>query len=144
MQKISIASDHKGVELKNDIIKYLESSREYEILDLGAYSPFESVDYPDYAKNVCDSIIEKESDIGILICGTGIGMSIAANKRAGIRAALCTNVFMAERSRAHNDANILVIGSNISNQEESINILKTFLNVSFEGGRHALRLSKMS
>lgn len=143
MLKISIAADHNGVELKSNIIKYLKSQK-YEVFDLGPHNNAVSVDYPDYAKIVCESIIDKESDIGILICGTGIGMSIAANRRSGIRAALCTNSFMAERSRAHNDANVLVIGSNISSEEESINMLKTFLNISFEGGRHARRLTKIS
>jgi ribose 5-phosphate isomerase B len=142
-QKIAIATDHKGVELKSNIIKYL-TSQKYKVLDLGPDDAVESVDYPDYAKKVCESIVDKESDIGILVCGTGIGMSIAANRRSGIRAALCTNVFMAERSRAHNDANILVIGSRISTEEDSINMLKTFLKTSFEGGRHARRLAKIS
>jgi len=143
MQKISIASDHNGVKLKDKIKQYLESAK-YEVVDLGPFDDAESVDYPDYAKKVCESIIDGEVLVGILVCSTGIGMSIAANRHSGIRAALCVNTFMAERSRAHNDSNILVIGSLISSEQDSIEMLKKFLHTSFEGGRHARRLSKIS
>jgi len=143
MQKISIASDHNGVNLKDKIRQYLEVAK-YEIVDFGPLDSVEAVDYPDYAQKLCESIIDGEVSIGVLVCGTGIGMSIAANRHSGIRAALCVNSFMAERSRAHNDANILVIGSLISSEQDSIEMLKKFLHTSFEGGRHARRLSKIS
>jgi len=143
MQKISIASDHNGVKLKDKITQYLKSHK-YQVTDLGPDNDKESVDYPDYAKKVCDSILDEEALVGILICGTGIGMSISANRHSGIRAALCMNAFMAERSRAHNDANILVIGNLLSTEKDSIEMLVKFLNTSFEGGRHARRLSKIS
>ena len=143
MQKISIASDHNGVELKNKIIQFLKD-RKYQVKDFGPYNSEESVDYPDYAKKVCEAIIDGDVPIGVLICGTGIGMSIAANRRSGIRAALCMNVFMAERARAHNDANVLVIGNHISSEAEVMDMLTKFLATSFDGGRHARRLSKIS
>ena len=145
MQKISIASDHNGVKLKDTIVQYLKSEK-YQILDLGPNDESVSVDYPDYAKKVCDSIIDQDEKavIGILICGTGIGMSISANRYSGIRAALCTDIFMAERARAHNDSNILVIGNFISSEKESLEIVRAFLCTPFEGGRHSRRLSKIS
>ena len=143
MTKISIAGDHHGVEIKNKIIKYLEAEK-YDVVDLGPYNSDESVDYPDYAKKVCDNILDGQTPIGILVCSTGVGMSIAANRHSGIRAALCTNLFMAERSRAHNDANILIVGNSISSEKDILEMLKKFLNTAFEGGRHARRLSKIS
>lgn len=143
MFKISIASDHNGVNLKDKIIKHLKNKK-HEVLDLGPFDDKESVDYPDYAKKVCESLMEEQSQFGILICGTGIGMSIAANRRSEIRAALCTNEFMAEMARAHNDANILIIGSRISSDNEVISILDKFLTSSFEGGRHKSRLAKIT
>ena len=143
MQKISIASDHNGVALKDKIIQYLGSLK-YEVVDFGPKNDLESVDYPDYAKKVCESILDEETSMGVLICGTGLGMSIAANRCSGIRAALCTDIFMVERARAHNDANILVLGNQISSEKNSLDMLKKFLNTSFEGGRHARRLSKIS
>lgn len=143
MQKISIASDHNGVKLKDTIVQYLKSEK-YQILDLGPNDESASVDYPDYAKKLCETILDGEVPIGILICGTGIGMSISANRYSGIRAALCTDMFMAERARAHNDANVLVIGNFISSEKESVEILKKFLTTPFEGGRHSRRLSKIS
>ena len=132
MQKISIASDHNGVKLKDKIALYLKSQK-YQVIDLGPYD-----------EKVCESILDEEASVGVLICGTGIGMSISANRHSGIRAALCMNTFMAERARAHNDANILVIGNLISSEQDSIEMLTKFLCTSFEGGRHARRLSKIS
>jgi ribose 5-phosphate isomerase B len=143
MQKISIASDHNGVELKDKMIQYLKSVG-YKVIDFGPNTSKESVDYPDYAKKLCENIIDGDTQMGVLICGTGIGMSIAANRCSGIRAALCTNQFMAERARAHNDSNILVIGNNVSSERDSIDMLQKFVSTSFEGGRHARRLSKIS
>jgi ribose 5-phosphate isomerase B len=144
MQKISIASDHNGVALKNKLIQYLKDAKKYEVVDFGSNNSEESVDYSDYAKKVCESILDGDASLGVLICGAGIGMSIASNRYSGIRAALCTNLFMSERARAHNDANILVLGSRISSEQDSINMLQKFLDTTFEGGRHARRLSKIS
>lgn len=143
MIKISIASDHHGVLIKSKIKTYLDSM-DYKIMDLGPSNPDESVDYPDYAKKVCDSILEDEVNFGILICSTGIGMSIAANRYSFVRAALCVNTIMAERARAHNDANVLVLGTVSLTDAEMLEIVKIFLTTSFEGGRHIRRLSKIS
>ena len=138
---ISIASDHHGVQIKNEIIAFLESNG-HKMLDLGPFSN-EVVDYPDYAQTLCENISDSMSEFGILICGTGIGMSIAANRHSDIRAALCTNVFMAEKARAHNNANILVLGNQISTPEEILAMVETFFSCPFEGGRHAQRLAKI-
>jgi ribose 5-phosphate isomerase B len=141
--KISIASDHNGVEYKAKLVEYLKSQGHF-VLDLGPFSSEESVDYPDYAKKLCESILEGASELGVLICNTGIGMSMAANRSSYIRAALCVNEDMAERARSHNDANVLVLGSQISTEKESRNILNKFLITSFDGGRHSRRLAKIS
>lgn len=143
MYNISIASDHAGFLLKKSIISYL-ASKEYTIKDLGTFSDSESVDYPDYASILCESILENEGSLGILICATGIGMSISANRFSGIRAALCTSPSMAELARQHNDANILVLGSKISSIDESLLMAQKFLDSKFEGGRHIKRISKIS
>ncbi len=140
--KISIGSDHAGFALKQHIIIYLKS-KGYDIDDMGTDSNV-SCDYPDFADLVCEKIIQKESNTGILICGTGIGMSICANRNIGIKAALCTNELMAQKARNHNDANILVLGAKIVTEEEAIKITERFLNSSFEGGRHIARLEKFN
>ncbi|HJD57453.1 MULTISPECIES: ribose 5-phosphate isomerase B [Rickettsieae] len=139
---ILIASDHSGFSLKNKIISYL-NNKNISILDYGTYNQ-EAVDYPDYAKKVVDGILENRAPLGILICGTGIGMSIAANRTSDIRAALCFDLFMAERSRAHNDANIIVLGAKIPNEELACQMVDKFLTTKFEGGRHSTRLSKIN
>lgn len=139
---ILIASDHSGFSLKNKIISYL-NNKNISILDYGTYNQ-EAVDYPDYAKKVVDGILENRAPLGILICGTGIGMSIAANRTSEIRAALCFDLFMAERSRAHNDANIIVLGAKIPNEELACQMVDKFLTTKFEGGRHSTRLSKIN
>ena len=141
-QKIAIASDHAGVKLKSKI-KVLLEDMGAQIIDFGANSD-ESVDYPDYAEKVAQSIISGESEKGVLICGTGIGISIAANRHKEIRAALCCNAQMAEMTRLHNDANILVLGARMTNEEEALNIVATFFATKFEGGRHQRRIDKMS
>jgi ribose 5-phosphate isomerase B len=138
---VAIASDHSGYILKDKIVGYL-SGKQLTVKDFGTNSS-ETVDYPDYANMVVDTILDGESSTGILICGTGIGMSIAANRRLGIRAALCTDLFMAERSRSHNDANILVIPSKILNDSDIFAIVDKFLNTQFEGGRHNTRIAKL-
>ncbi len=139
---LAIASDHAGVMLKRKIIAALEE-RKLKILDLGTDSD-EKVDYPDYANKVVEVIIEETVTLGILICGTGIGMSIAANRSSDIRAALCFNEFMAERARLHNDANILVLGSKLCDDELSLKMVEIFLKTKFEGGRHLKRLAKIN
>ncbi len=136
-----IASDHAGVILKAKIIKFLQE-KGLKILNLGSDND-ERVDYPDYAIKVVEEIIEGVVSKGILICGTGIGMSIAANRSSAIRAALCTNEIMAEYARLHNNANILVLGSKITEDEISLKMVEKFLDTKFEGGRHARRLSKI-
>mgnify|MGYP000014378792 CR=1 FL=1 len=139
--KIAIASDHRGVEAKNHV-KQLLQKLGHAVTDLGTNSK-ESVDYPDYAQKTSESIAEGLADFGILICATGIGMSIAANRGSHIRAALCYNHEVAKLSRAHNNANILVLGSNISSIVDIKKIVKSFLKTDFEGGRHIKRLEKI-
>lgn len=136
-----IASDHAGFKLKTQIIKFLQEKK-LKILDLGTNS-LESVDYPDFAAALTDRIIEETAPKGILICATGIGMSIAANRRSEIRAALCFNELTAERARLHNDANVLVLGSLITDKNPAFKMIEIFLNTNFEGGRHAHRLNKI-
>lgn len=138
---IAIATDHAGVRLKNKIKEHLQKIG-MNVLDLGTNTE-ERVDYPDYANKMVEEIIAKTVLKGILICGTGIGMSIAANRSSDIRAALCFNEFMAERARSHNDANILVLGSKICEDEISLKMIDLFLHTKFEGGRHTGRLAKI-
>ncbi len=137
-----IASDHAGVKLKAKIIKKLQEKK-LNILDFGTDDDTR-VDYPDYSAKVTETIREGESEKGILICGTGIGMSIAANRGSEIRAALCFNEEMAEKSRSHNNANILVLGSKITSDNVSLKMLDIFLNTKFEGGRHSERIAKIT
>lgn len=137
--KIALGADHGGYELKEKIKKYLSQKNDIEIVDVGTHST-ESVDYPKYGHAVAKSVVEKEVDFGILICGTGIGISIAANKIKGIRAALCFNTTMAKLTRQHNDANILALGARITGDVLALDIVDEFLSASFEGGRHAKRV----
>ncbi len=137
-----IASDHTGFLLKSKILGYL-LSKNISILDYGTNSQV-VVDYPDYSKKVVDGILEKIAPLGILICGTGIGMSIAANRISEIRAALCFDLFMAERARAHNDANILVLGAKVPDEQIVYQMVDKFLITKFEGGRHASRVAKIN
>lgn len=143
MQKynIVIASDHSGYLLKEKIIEYLRGQH-HSIQDLGPHHQ-QIVDYPDYAAKVVDALLEKVTPLGILICGTGIGMSIAANRRSGIRAALCIDMFMTERARSHNDANILILAAKITDERLILDMVSKFLHTKFEGGRHSTRLSKL-
>ncbi|EAA25550.1 ribose 5-phosphate isomerase B [Rickettsia sibirica] len=138
---IVIASDHSGYELKSEIINYLEQ-KSLKIYDCGTNNT-QTVDYPDYAKKVVDIIIEKSAPIGILISDTGIGMSIAANRNSEIRAALCNNILTAENAKAHNDANILILGAKTIDPKIVCDIIDKFLTTQFEGGRHSTRLSKI-
>ncbi|MFQ5779474.1 MAG: ribose 5-phosphate isomerase B [Nitrospiria bacterium] len=139
--KITIASDHAGFEFKRRIRRYL-SEKNIEHLDVGTDNN-DSVDYPDYAIKVAESVSKGEIDRGILICGTGIGMSIVANKFRGVRAALCHNATTAEASRRHNDANILVLGGRVLDEEEVLSIVEVWLQTDFDGGHHQRRLEKI-
>jgi ribose 5-phosphate isomerase B len=142
--KVAIASDHAGFELKAQLIELLVSAAyKYKVLDCGTNSATKPSDYPDYAKIVCEHLAEESARFGILICSTGIGMSIAANRLLNIRAALCVNEFMAFKARAHNNANILVLGAKIITFETAKEIIKQFFLTQFEGGRHANRIAKI-
>lgn len=137
-----IASDHGGVELK-ELIKTSLINRGVEVEDLGTYNG-DSVDYPDYGAKLAGLVSSDERESGILICGTGIGMSIVANKFPRVRAALVTNEFMAQMAKQHNNANILVLGGRVLNPEEAISIVNTWLDTEFEGSRHQRRLDLIS
>ena len=139
--KIAIAADHGGFELKDSMVEYIKSLGN-EVMDLGTNSA-DSVDYPDYAKKVCEEIQKGNSDLGILICGTGIGMSLAANKFEGIRAACVSDVYSAKMSRNHNNANVLCFGARVIGDEVAKLIIKTFLENEFEAGRHQRRVDKI-
>lgn len=139
---IAIGCDHGGYELKLEIIKYLEG-KGLEYKDFGCDS-LESVDYPIYARKVGQAILDGECEKGILICGTGIGISITANKMKGIRCALCSDCFSAEATRLHNDTNIVALGGRVVGPELAIKIVDTFLNTEFSGDeRHARRIAMM-
>ena len=139
MKKISIGCDHAGFEVKEMILNILYEL-DYEIIDFGTNSS-ESVDYPIYGIKVGESIVNKQADRGIVVCGSGIGISIAANKVRGIRAALCSTVEHAILSRKHNNANVLAIGARLTNNEKIKEIVVNWLNTSFEGGRHQERIN---
>lgn len=140
--KIAIGSDHAGYDLKMEIIKFLEEAG-YEYRDMGTDSS-QSVDYPDYGYKVAKAVADKEYDRGILICGTGIGMCITANKVKGVRAALCHDVFSAKATRNHNDSNVLTLGARVIGAGLALEIVKTWLGEEFDGGRHQNRLDKIS
>lgn len=140
--EIRIANDHAGFDLKLKILKFFKNKKQ-NIMDLGCDSDL-SVDYPDYAKKLVELVSSKENSYGILICGTGIGMSIAANRSPEIRAALCLNELMAEKARAHNNANVLVLGSRLTDEATALKIIDKFFSTEFEGGRHQLRVDKLS
>jgi len=138
--RIAIGCDHRGLNLKQFIIK-LMTEAEHSYADFGYYTA-DSVDYPDIAKKVAEAVAKGDFDHGILICDTGIGMSIAANKVKGVRAALCHNAFAARRARQHNDANILCLGA-AEGQGSVPEIIEAYLTSDFEGGRHQQRLNKI-
>lgn len=141
MAKILIASDHAGFHLKEELKKHFTS--EHEFIDFGPNSS-DSVDYPDYAHILSQKISESKDSFGILICGSGIGMSMVANRYKDVRAALCLNEKMAQLSREHNNANVLVLGSRLISCEEAIKCLIMFFNSKFEGNRHQARLDKFN
>lgn len=139
--KIAIGSDHRGYSLKERIREYLRAG-EHQCFDTGTSSE-ERVDYPDFAMEVAELVGMNRCSRGILICGSGVGMSMAANKHKRIRAALCTTLRMAELSRKHNDANILCLGAENQSAEEALQMVDIWLKTEFEGGRHSVRLEKM-
>jgi ribose 5-phosphate isomerase B len=140
-QKIVIASDHAGFELKASLKQSLQDEG-YEVLDLGTHNT-ESVDYPDFAAALAGAIRDGEAERGILICGTGIGISIAANRHPGIRAALCHDTTGARLSRQHNDANVLVLGARTVGVDVAKDCVTTFFSTPFEAGRHSRRVEKL-
>ena len=139
-KKICISSDHAGYNLK-EFIKELLIKSKISIIDLGPFSK-KSVDYPDFAKKVSNRVSKKKSDIGILVCGSGTGMAISANKTKGIRAAVGYNIKSTQLSRQHNNANILCLGSRLTKKKDIKKIVSIFLKTKFEGGRHKRRIKK--
>ena len=139
---IVIASDHAGYAMKQDLIEHLRQSG-VEVEDIGCYST-ESVDYPDYAEKAARAVADGTYEKGILVCGTGLGMSIAANKIDGVRCALLSDCFSAEMCRAHNDANMLALGGRVIGSELAKRIVDTFLTAEFLGGKHARRVDKIN
>ena len=140
--KIAIASDHTGVELKSEIIKYLNELG-HTIDDFGTNSK-ESIDYPIYGKKVADEVAKGKYDGGVLICGTGIGISLAANKVKGIRAAVCSEPYSAKLSKQHNNSNIIAFGARVVGLDLAKMIVKEWIEAKFEGGRHAKRIDLIS
>lgn len=139
--KIVLACDHGGFELK-EIVKQHLIEKGHSVMDIGTYNT-DSVDYPDYGKKAGEIVAGNEVDRGIVICGTGIGISLAANKVSGVRCALCTNEYMAKMSRMHNDANMLALGNRVIGSGLALEIVDLWISTEFEGGRHALRVSKL-
>ncbi len=140
--KIGIGSDHGGFELKEYVKEYLQKS-DLEFIDYGTYSK-DSVDYPEFGEKVARAVISKEVDRGIVICGTGIGISISANKVKGIRCALCSDTYSARMSMEHNNANILALGGRVLGVDLALEIVSTWIKAEFQGGRHEIRVNKIS
>lgn len=140
--KIAIGCDHGGLEHKNAIAEHLKE-RGFEVKDFGIYEQV-SVDYPDIAVKVCGSIVSGENELGILVCGTGIGMSIAANKVKGIRAAACSEHYSAKYTRLHNNSNVLCLGGRVIGVGTALELADIFVDTEFEGGRHSRRIDKIT
>ena len=140
-KKVVLASDHAGFKLKEEIKRFLIKKRK-KVLDLGTNNTT-SVDYPDYAHLLSKKIIKDKNQFGILICGSGIGMSMSANKHKNIRAALCYDTKSAKLSRLHNNANVMTIGARLIKKEVALKCVSTFLNTNFDGGRHSRRVKKI-
>ena len=140
-KNICIASDHAGYKLKEDIKNFL-INKNISVFDLGPSSNL-SVDYPDYAKKVSNRVKAKKSDFGILVCGSGTGMAISANKFIGIRAAVCYNIKSTRLSREHNDANVIALGSRFTTKKNALSFVSIFLQTKFDGGRHLRRVRKI-
>ena len=139
--KLAIASDHGGFHLKNALLKFLRS-RHVDVTDLGTVSE-DSVDYPDYAARVARQVSEGQVDAGILVCGTGIGMAITANKFKGVRAAVVTDSFTAQMSKEHNNANVIALGGRVLDDAKAVEAVKSWLDAKFESGRHERRVDKI-
>lgn len=142
LKTIAVACDHGGIILKDAVIRRIKE-KGYEVRDFGTYTT-ESCHYPDYAEPACRSVVAGESESAVLICGTGIGMSLVANKIHGIRAACCSEPYSAEMTRRHNDANVLCMGARVVGEGLALEILDAFLDNRFEGGRHAERVAKIT
>jgi ribose 5-phosphate isomerase B len=140
-KKIVLSSDHGGFSLKETVKDFL-IKQNFQVEDVGCNS-LDAVDYPDYARILSDKLKNNKNTTGILFCGTGIGISMAANRFKHIRAALCTSVEMASKSRKHNDANVLALGGRILSEKIALEIVEEFLNTNFEAGRHSLRVNKI-
>ena len=140
--KLAIGCDHGGFELKEEILKFVRTVANIQVSDFGPAGK-ESVDYPDFGAKVSEAVAQGTMDRGILICGTGIGMSIVANRYPNVRAALCHDHFTAQMSREHNDANVLVMGERVIGKGVALEIVKTWLDTAFAGGRHQKRLDKI-
>lgn len=140
--KITIGSDHAGYELKLKVIAHLKE-RGIEAIDVGTYST-DSCDYPDFAHAVCKNVQDGVTELGILVCGTGIGMSMAANKHKGIRAAACSDTFSARLTRMHNDANVLCFGERVVGMGLACDLVDNFIDAEFEGGKHARRVDMIT
>ena len=140
-KKLCISSDHAGFRLKETIKEFILKNN-LSIIDLGPFNN-NSVDYPDFAKKVSNRIKSKKSDMGILVCGSGTGMAISANKIKGVRAAVCYNLKSTRLSREHNNANIIALGSRLTKKKDAIKFVKIFLETKFEGGRHLKRIRKI-
>ncbi|AMW35648.1 ribose 5-phosphate isomerase B [Haematospirillum jordaniae] len=141
-KSVAIANDHAALDLKNALVGYLASAG-YVLLDLGTNSS-DSVDYPDYARKMADSLAAGTADVGILLCGSGIGISMAANRYRHVRAALVHDALGARLARQHNDANVIVLGGRTTGVETAIDCLNVFMRTAFEGGRHCARIEKIS
>ena len=139
---ITIGSDHGAVDLKEEVKMVLHEFGDIRVKDVGTFGK-EAVDYPDIAEKVCADVVAGRADRGIVLCGTGLGISIAANKISGIRAALCSDVYTAIMSRRHNDANVLALGGRVTGVGPAGEIVRAWIRTGFEGGRHARRVEKM-
>ena len=140
--RLAVGSDHAGRRLRLEISQHL-SEQGHEVVDLGTQGE-QSVDYPDFAVSVAEAVAASKTDLGILVCGTGVGMSMAANRIPGVRAALCFNEFMARATRAHNDANVLCLGERVIGVDTALGIVDAFVAGQFEGGRHERRVAKIN
>ena len=136
--KLVIGCDHGGIELKKSVVALLNDNN-YDVTDVGCHTK-DSVDYPDFGHAVCEAVLEEKAELGILICGTGIGMSMVANRYKGIRAELCHESFTAKMSKEHNDANVLCLGARVVGPGLALEIVKTWLDTEFAGGRHQRRI----
>lgn len=141
VRKVIVGSDHGGFEMK-ELLREALAERGLEVEDVGCHSD-QSVDYPDFAHAVAEAVAASRADRGLLVCGTGIGMSMAANRHLGVRAALCSDCYTAEMTRAHNDANVLCIGGRVVGPGVALKILETFLETEYEGGRHQRRIERI-